>query len=191
MSLLRRILDEKRLAVGGAALAVAANLLVYLLAVAPLERRSAGAASRAATAAALRQAAERDRAAAQALAVGASRAREELATFYNQVVPQSFVSARTITYTVPPALARRANVRYQTATFSYDPAQTEGPVSRLETKIILQGGYEELRRFIFDLETSPEFLIIDGLALAQGEAGQPLTVTLELSTYFRADRHGS
>ena len=48
-----------------------------------------------------------------------------------------------------------------------------------------QGDYESFRQFIFALESAPEFVIIDDVTLAQSDASKPLTLTLELSTYFR------
>ena len=51
--------------------------------------------------------------------------------------------------------------------------------------MVLQGDYESFRRFIYELETLAEFVIIDDVTLAQGEPGKPLTLTLELSTYYR------
>ena len=46
--------------------------------------------------------------------------------------------------------------------------------------MVLQGEYESLRQFIYELETAPEFVIIDDVTLAEGEAGKPLTLTLDV-----------
>ena len=56
---------------------------------------------------------------------------------------------------------------------------------------MLQGDYEGIRRFIYALETAPEFVIIDDVSLAQAEANKPLTLTLELSTYYRLGDNGT
>ena len=56
--------------------------------------------------------------------------------------------------------------------------------------MVLQGDYESVRRFVYALETAPQFVIIDDMTLVQGEAGKPLTLTLALSTYFRVP-HGN
>jgi hypothetical protein len=47
-----------------------------------------------------------------------------------------------------------------------------------------------VRRFIYELESAPEFVIIDGVTLAQGDSGKPLTLSLELSTYYLLGAHG-
>ncbi len=56
----------------------------------------------------------------------------------------------------------------------------------------LEGDYENIRRFIYQLESGSDFVVIDSVALAQdAQAGAPLTLTLGLSTYFLAEPHGA
>ena len=57
--------------------------------------------------------------------------------------------------------------------------------------MVLQGDYGNLRQFIFELETAPEFVIIDGVTLTQADTSKPLTLTLDLSTYYRLGAHGA
>ena len=52
----------------------------------------------------------------------------------------------------------------------------------------LEGGYENVRQFLFELETTPEFIIVDDVSLGQSEANKPVTLTVALSTYYRLDR---
>ena len=191
MTLLKRIVAEKRHIALPLVLVVIVNILAYALVVYPLVQRSEGATSRAATATAARQAAERDFAAAQALVAGKTRAQDELATFYDKVLPADFIAASRPIYARLPALAKNANVHYEASTFEIDPGTKNERVGRLRTKWVLQGEYENLRRFIFDLETSPEFVIIDSVTLAQAEAGKPTTLDLELSTYYRVKSNGT
>ena len=52
--------------------------------------------------------------------------------------------------------------------------------------MVLSGTYAEMRDFIYQLETAPEFVVIDNIQLAEGSEGTgSLVVTLDLSTYFR------
>jgi Tfp pilus assembly protein PilO len=52
--------------------------------------------------------------------------------------------------------------------------------------MVVQGDYENVRKFIHALETAPEFVVIDDVSLTQGaEPSSPLVLTLELSTYYR------
>ncbi len=62
------------------------------------------------------------------------------------------------------------------------------------TKGLLQGSmsgrYEDLRRFIYDLETADELLFIEDLELnrAGNLQGAALTFNIKIATYLRADR---
>ena len=53
------------------------------------------------------------------------------------------------------------------------------------------GEWESIRQFIYDVESASEFVIIDDVTLSQNDAGKPLTLTLELSTYFRLGSNGN
>jgi Tfp pilus assembly protein PilO len=68
------------------------------------------------------------------------------------------------------------------------------PTTVLNTsKGILQGSmsgrYEDLRRFIYDLETAEEFLFIEDLELARSGVAQgpTLTFNIKIATYLRAE----
>ena len=191
MTLARRILLEKRALFLPLLLILLVNVMVYAFVVYPLVQREAGASDRAGAAAANLNVAERDLAAARALVAGQTRARDELATFYDKVLPQNFVAARRMTYARLPELAKKANVRYEAGTFEIDQSLKNARVGRLHTKMVLVGDYESFRHFVFDVETAADFMIIDGVTLAQGEVGKPLTLNLELSTYYRVGAHGA
>ncbi len=57
--------------------------------------------------------------------------------------------------------------------------------------MVLQGEYENLRQFIYELESAPEFVIIDDVTLTEGAENEPLTLRLDLSTYFSLQPHGA
>jgi hypothetical protein len=63
-------------------------------------------------------------------------------------------------------------------------------IGHLKIQMALQGEWEDVRRFIYELEASPSFVIIDDVTLAQTDLDQPLTLTLELSTYYRLGPNG-
>ena len=191
MTLLKRILTEKRAVVFPLLFALLVNVAVYALVVYPLNRRAAGAVDRAAKAAEALRAAERDQAAAQSLVAGKARAEEELATFYDRVLPADYVSARRMTYTQLPALARKSEFGYQSGSSEVDLSIKSGRIGRLHSRMVLQGDYQSFRRFIYEVESSPEFLIIDSVTLTQTEAAKPLLATLEVSTYYRTRTNGS
>ena len=186
----RRILAEKRALIIPLALGIAANVAAYGLVVRPLGVKSAGAADRAAAAAQALGGAEREEASARALMTGKARADEELATFYDKVLPANLPTARQLTFSALPALAKTANVKFLGRSTEADPVTRATRLGRLKIHAVFQGEYESLRQFIYQLEGAPEFVIIDAVTLAQPDAAKPLQLTLELSTYFRLESNG-
>jgi len=190
-SLWMRIFREKRALIIPLALGVVANVAAYALWVYPLGVKSAGAASRAAAAAQALQAAERENAAARDLVAGKSRAEQELSTFYDKVLPADMPAARELTYAPLLASARKANVRFLSRRFDEDQPKKDARVGVLKEHVQLQGEYENFRQFIYELESSPAFVIIDDVMIVQQEPGKPLTVTLTLSTHYRLGANGN
>lgn len=193
MTLLKRILIETRSIAVPLVLALLVNVVVYVAVVHPLVAESANEADRAAAATRALEVAHRDQAQAQALVVGKSRATEELATFYEKVLPGSYADAAwRLNFARIPALARKANVKFEKRDAEPDKtAVKDQRFGRVKTRIVLQGEYESIRQFIYELESTPDFLILDAVMLAQAEANKPLTLTLELSTYYRLGANGT
>lgn len=190
MSLMHRIVAEKRSWIVPLAAGIVLNVAAYALVVRPLALRSAGAADRAAAASAGLKAAERDLAAARDLVSGKSEADQELSTFYDKVLPADLPSARRMTYAALPALARKSNVKYEQRRTEVEPMVKDQRLGHLHIRMVLQGDYENVRRFIYELETAPTFVIIDDVTLAQDDPAKPLTLTLELSTYYKLGANG-
>ena len=191
MTLWRRILVEKRALIIPLALGIVLNIAAYALVVYPLGVRSVGAADRAVAAAETLKAAERDVAAARALVTGKSRADEELATFYDKVLPVDQTAARRLTYSSLPTLARKANVRFLDRHTDVEPLLKDARLGLLKVRTQFQCDYESFRRFIFELESAPEFVIIDDVTLMQNDPTKPLTLSLQLSTYYRLGANGN
>jgi hypothetical protein len=187
----RRVLQERRGIILPLALLALANLAAYVVIVRPLQVRAAGVADRARTATLQRTAAERDAAAARALVAGKAAADRDLATFYGKVLPDGESAARRLTYARLPALARATNVRYEERQSSFDDSLSDAGLGRLDTRMLLVGSYADIRRFIHDLETSPEFVIIDGVTIAEDQQGDAQSLTIQLSTYYRLEPHGA
>ena len=194
MTLGQRVLREHRQYVWPLVAALLLNVAVYAFVVYPLGVRSATAGDRAAAAADVKAAAERDMAAATALVKGKSTADRELATFYQKVLPPSLDAARRLTYATLPALARKANVKFEERRSDIDlqqQRQKNSRLGRLQTRIVLEGDYESLRQLLYQLETTPDFLIVDDVGVTQPEANKPLTLTLDVSTYYRLGANGA
>ena len=96
-----------------------------------------------------------------------------------------------MTYTRLPELARKAGFAYQSGSSEVDLSIKNSRIGRLQSRMVLQGDYQSFRRFIYEVESSPDFLIIDSVTLTQSEAARPLLATLEVSTYYRTRPNGS
>ncbi len=185
IALARRIATEKRTAVVPLAVALLANLALYALAVYPLTLKATSVERRAAAGERELGAAERDHAAARAILTGKDQAARELDTFYREVLPVDLTGARRLTYLRLAQLARQASLRYERRSVEREDSK-DGRLTRLRIAMVLEGDYANVRQFIYQLETAPEFVVIDDVALAEGaDATSPLLLTLELSTYFK------
>ena len=194
-----RIFAENRRLVVTLAVAIVANLLLYGFVVYPLSVRSAGAADRAQAAVQSRDAADRDLQAARALISGKARAEEDLNAFYKKVLPSNGSAARRITYVPVVEIARRNNVDYVNRSYESDTEELGSGVRsgaktslmRLTTRVVLQGDYEDIRAFIYELERAPQFVVIDDVTLLEAEENEPVTLTINLSTFYVAGADGA
>jgi hypothetical protein len=194
VTLARRVLREHRQYIWPLTIALFLNIVVYAFVVYPLSVRSTTAGDRAASAQTVREAAERDMAAAAALVAGKTTAERELATFYQKVLPPNLDAARRLTYAKLPALARKANAKFEERRSDIDQQQQRDKnarLGRLQTRIVLEGDYDSLRQLLYELEATPEFLIVDDVSIAQPEVNKPLTLTLDVSTYYRLSGNGA
>ena len=185
LPLVRRAVAEHRRLVTGLGMALLVNVLVYAVVVNPLSQRVANVEQREVAAEQALAAARAEHAAASGTLTGQSRASAELATFYSDVLPQSLSGARRLTYLRLAQLARESNLNYERATYA-PVAETDSTLTRLQIQLVLSGTYANMRDFIYQLETAPEFVVIDNVQLAEGaDGGGSLVVTLDLSTYYR------
>ena len=189
--LVTRILREKRAIALPLALALLANIAAYFLVVRPRAGKAAGAADRAAAAKLSVTGAEKDLAQAQALVAGKAKADEELSAFYKKVLPADLPAANNITYATLPAMARNNRVKFLRRSMDPEPPTPDKPLGHLSITMVLQGEYENLRAFIYELESAPQFIILDDLALSEARGNEPLTLTLRLSTYYKLATNGA
>jgi Tfp pilus assembly protein PilO len=184
MTLIRRAMSEHRRVVLSLAIALGVNLVVYVAVVYPLSQRVANIEQRDRNAEDQLLAAQRDHAQAAGTLSGKDRAATELATFYKDVLPSDLAGARRLTHLRLAQLARESNLKFLHS--SYEPvAERNRTLTRLKIEMVLAGSYIDMRAFIHQLETSPEFVVIDNVELGEGAEGGPLSVTLHLSTYYR------
>ena len=183
-ALFQRAMREHRRMVLLLATTLGINLVLYAAVVYPLAQRVANIEQRDRTAEQQLQAAQREHAQAAGTLTGKDRAATELASFYKDVLPSDLAGARRLTHLRLAQLARESNLKFLHATV--EPVVERGrTLTRLKIEMVLTGNWADIRAFIHELETAPEFVVIDNVGLGEGAEGGPLTVTLHLSTYYR------
>jgi Tfp pilus assembly protein PilO len=187
---LKRIFDDKRRLVIPVVAGLALNVVLFVGVVYPLRARTQTMEVRAEAANRDLQAAERDAADARGLTQGRDRTDTALKAFYGDILPSSHAEARQATFLRLTQLAEQHDLEQSRR--STDPRQDrESSLARLQISMTLKGNYENIRRFIHQVETGDDFIVIDSIALQQGEeAGAPLTLALALSTYYQAGTDG-
>ena len=186
-ALLRRVAAEHRRVILPLAVLLLANVVVYAAGVYPLAQRVENIEERDRAAEQARAQAQREHAAARGALTGKERATVELATFYKEVLPGDFPGARRLTYLRLNQLAREAGLRVLSLESDPQKPERNSTLERLEISLELEGSYDAIRSFIYDLETAPEFVVIDDVSLADRE-GQREThaLTMRLSTFYKA-----
>lgn len=186
----RRIAAEKRRIVVLLAGAALINVGLFALVVLPLANRARTLELDAATAAAALTTARSDQAAARATVSGKNNADVELQKFYRDVLPPDLSGARRITYLKIAQLASQSDLRIERRTG--DPStEHESTLGKWTVDVSLSGEYSSVRRFIYALETAPEFLVIENVAVAQGDdRSKGVNVAVQVATYYRAGGDG-
>jgi hypothetical protein len=183
---LSRAVDEKRRIILPIAIAAILNLVVYAVVIYPRTSSAAGLEQRAQQAALARVRAQAELRDAEAMRTGQERAAQQLTRFYDSVLPKGQEGARRITYRRLATLADETNLDYDRRTIARK-RERESALEQMDMTMVLEGEYRDVRRFIHKLETAPEFVVIEDIGLVQGEKNAPLTLTLRLSTYYKAE----
>jgi Tfp pilus assembly protein PilO len=187
MSLWRRVLSERRIIVIPLLSALAINLIVIAAVVVPLSRSVVGDESRAQDVKLALASANRMARVASDTKVSQSQADVELKKFYGEVLPTTQGDARALLYVELAKLASEAGVQYQSSVF--EPEEVEdSQLIRYHTDVALTGEYAGIRRFLYHLETSERFFVVESVKLGQSGQRQGATgsleVVLRVATYY-------
>ena len=185
MTLLTRILHEKRTPITVVAIILAIDV-VLVFAVYSWSTRASLAETRAAQAMEQRVQAQVTHAAVSATSANKTNADSELQGFYTEMLPSGLAGARIISSPFLVKLAEDTNLVLERRT-SVPEKERESLLARLRTTMVLAGEYEDIRQFIYELETAPGFIRIEEVVLSQGdESEEALVLTLGVSTYYWA-----
>ena len=181
----RVIADHRRWLVPVGVL-LAINVVVLIAVVLPLQRAVQSGAERAQASAQALQAAMADLKEAEATRDGQTQASADLVRFYAEVLPADFATARRMTILKMAQLARSHDVGFESGAATTETLR-DSTLERLHVSYSLNGDWDDIRQLIYDIETGPDFIVIDNVQLAEGsQSNAPLSLLLELSTYYRA-----
>lgn len=191
MTDMRRIVSENRRAIWFLTAVLVVNAGLYVLVVRPLAQRVESGEQQAGDAIRQLNTARRAFNGARGTVTGKKQADEELQRFYRDVLPANQSAARRILYPHLDQLARSA--RLTTLRYRFDPQPDEkGGLGKLTMTLILAGDYTNIRRFIHELETAPEFLVLESVTVTQdADDERLLNVTAHVATYYRGEGNGN
>ena len=187
MKLMQRIFVEKRLAITIVIIAVVIDIALYALLVLPRSVALTNARQRAEVASSGLIAAEQALATARTTVDGKLDADRELQIFYREILPSDLSDARGITFARLEEAASRNNLLMERRSSSTD--REEGSrLARLQMTMFLKGDYRDMRRFLSELETADDFIVIEEISLSQDDAAENTeSLTLGLATYYWAE----
>ena len=184
--LARRVMAENRKPLIWLGAGLLLNVLLYAFGVYPLSQRVANVTERNQAAARALTAARLEHGQAAGAVTSKESAVTELATFYTDVLPKDLAAARRLTHLRLAQMARTHNLRYGRAS-SEPVVDKDSKLVRLRTELNLGGSYAGVRAFLHSIETAPEFVVIDNVALTESnDAGDRVELALALSTYYRS-----
>jgi Tfp pilus assembly protein PilO len=179
---MQRVIAEHRRPVIALISGVIINVLVFAFVVYPLQSDVANVEQRTRAAEAALAAAQADFGRANGTLTGKDRALKELDTFYRSVLAQDLTGARRLTFSRLAQLAAQSNLDFERR--QYEPVIERGSnLTQLKVSMELAGDYADIRDFIYEIESSSEFVVIDDVTLTAGP--DALRLALQLSTYFR------
>jgi Tfp pilus assembly protein PilO len=190
MTDVRRIISEHRRIVYLIVGALLVNIALYALVVFPLSRRVQNGVQQSGDATRELVAAQKTYASARGTVTGKKDADVELLKFYEDVLPADLSEARRVLYPRLQQLATGVNLATVRSNFEPPEEGKTGDLRRLAMTLIVSGEYSDVRRFIHQLETAPEFLVLESVSVTSAE-DRALNVTARVATYYRAPDHGN
>ena len=190
MILWRRVLAERRGLVVPLLAAVAVNVAVLVLVVFPLQASVGGDESRANEAKVELANARRAEALATETRASKLRADVELKKFYSEVLPANHAAARNLLFVQVQHFSQQTGLAL--ASSAFEPEQVDdSSLMRFYVDVTLTGEYANIRKFVYLLETAPEFFVIESIKLAQSNlqgGGGSVEVVLRVATYYTGGR---
>jgi hypothetical protein len=191
MSIWARAAVDKRRIIVPLVIGVIANLVLYAVVVFPLGRQVISTEQEERAAREQLVQARGDYSSAKATVTGKQQADVALQKFYKDVLPGDLSTARRLTFTRLADLAKQANVKLEHGT-NENAHEKGSSLWKLTTRYTLEGDYRDVRKFIYALETAPEFIVLENISLTSAGPDQPqqsnkgVAMNLEIATYYRS-----
>lgn len=180
-----RVVADHRRALIPVGIVLAVNIVVLTAVVMPMRRSVASGTTQASESAAALSAAIADLQEAEAMRDGQAQAGKDLERFYGEVLPPNFAAARRMMGLRLAQLAASHDVTLLRGAATPERLR-DSPLERLTVSYSLEGDWEDVRQFIYEIETGPDFIVIDNVGLTEGEGGaSPVALALDISTYYR------
>lgn len=187
MTVWQRVTTEKRHLLVPLAIGIIAIIVLYVVVMLPLGRQVANTERDERAAREQLVKARQDYNNAKATVTGKQQADSALQKFYKDVLPADQSVAQRLTFTRLTELARQANVKLEHGTNAVT-REKGSSLSKLTTRYTLTGNYPDVRRFIYSLETAPEFIVLENIGLSSAndqQSSRAVAMTLDIATYFR------
>jgi hypothetical protein len=186
MSIVRRVFSERRAVLVPLTLFLVINVLVLALVVWPLRRTVAGAQEAQYQAAQSVEAARKLESQIKGQRASKELADIELRKFYGEILPKDYRGAIGVTNFFLNGVAQSTRVTFRAGSWDREQVR-ESQLNKLTGQVTLIGEYANIRRFLYEVETAEEFVVIESVELSQASALQnenQLELALVVATYF-------
>ena len=186
MSLLGRIFAERRAVMVPLTLFLVANVIVLLAVVWPLQRAVDGADEARYQATIQLDAARKTEADWKSKRTSKDRADIELRKFYAETLPTSFSRAVYVANFFLGRVAEGNKLVLRSGQWEPAPLK-DSRLTRVSGTVSLIGDYTNVRKFLYEVETAQEFVVIESVELSEANTTQNdsrLELTLNIATYY-------
>ena len=168
---------------------LAINIVVLIAVVLPMRRSVATGEEQATASMASLNEAIAELKNAEATRDGQADASKDLDRFYGEVLPAGFTAARRLTQLKLAQMARAHDVQFRSGTATPESVR-DSTLERLHVQCSLEGDWDDIRQLLYEIETGPDFFVIDNVELTEGDSSSaPLALELEISTYYQVARN--
>ena len=191
MSLIGRIFAERRAVMVPLVLFLLANVGVLLGVVWPMKRAVDGADEAHYQATMSLAQARKTELDAKARRNSKDRADVELKKFYSEILPVNFRGAVNVVNFFLQGVASESRLIFRSG--QWEPEALKGSrLTRVSGTVTLLGDYANIRKFLYEVESAQEFVVIERVELSEANATQNdsrLELTLAVATYYVTDRN--